>query len=388
MDKTFLACTRDESEISWLQSSLMGFGKVVHAGETLEELLRLVDLMGVSIIFMAVDRRQQVQQCALVESLLESRPMLAIVAIGDGYDSDLVIATMRAGARDFITYGLRGSEVLGIVRRVIGRLPQLPSKPNQAEVTLLYGAQPDADAAFIATHLAANLSENGCNTLLVDIGLPAGESKSILGIECNFHFEDAMRNLRRMDASVIDSAFSVHESGLKVLPRLDGNFSLEACNSAELFLLFGCLRQHFSHVMINACGVRDSELLRTLTGSAQRLYWYVDQSVPCSQRNLSLLEQWRSDGVNMEHISLIVDRYMPKEAPDAATLSRTFDLPVETFFPLSSALRLRSRNQGRTAADLSAKDELSRSLQKLSMQLGGDSKRERGILHRLVGVRS
>lgn len=387
MENTFLVCTRDDSEISWLQSSLMGYGKVVQVAESLEELFRLVDLMGVSVVFMAVDRHHQVQQCALIESLLESRPMVAVVAIGDGYDSELVITAMRAGARDFITYGLRGSEVMGLVRRLIARLPQLPSRPDQAQVTLLYGAQADPDASFIATHMAVALAESGSNTLLVDIGTPPGESKAVLGIDCTFHFEDALRNLRRMDASVIESAFAVHDSSLKVLPLLDGNFSLESCNSAELFLLFGCLRQNFSHVIVNACGVRDSELLRTLASSSQRLYWYVDQSVPCSQRNLSLLQIWRGDGVKLDHAGLVVDRYMDKEAPDAPTLSRTFDLPLSAQFPLSAPLRLRSRNQGKTILTLAAKDSLARAILKLSSQLGGEGKRGRGLLRRLAGAR-
>ncbi|TNE89354.1 MAG: pilus assembly protein [Gammaproteobacteria bacterium] len=387
MENTFLACTRDDSEVSWLQSSLMGYGKVVQVAESLEELFRLVDLMGVSVVFMAIDRHHQVQQCALIESLLESRPMVAVVAIGDGYDSELVITAMRAGARDFITYGLRGSEVMGLVRRLIARLPQLPSRPDQAEVTLLYGAQSDPDAAFIASHLAVALADSGLNTLLVDIGTPQGESKAILGIECTFHFEDALRNLRRMDASVIESAFAVHENGLKVLPLLDGHFELESCNSAELFLLFGCLRQNFSHVIVNACGVRDSDLLRTLASSAQRLYWYVDQGVPCSQRNLSLLQIWRGDGVKLDHAGLIVDRYIEKEAPDASTMARTFDLPLKAQLPLSASQRLRSRNQGKTLLEIVPRDPLSKALMKLSSQLGGEGKRGRNLLRRLAGGR-
>ncbi|WP_297189352.1 pilus assembly protein [uncultured Porticoccus sp.] len=387
MDNTFLVCTQDDSEVSWLQSSLIGYGKVVQASENLEELFRLVDLMSASLVFMTVSRHHQVSQCVLIESLLESRPMVAVVAIGDGYDSELTIAAMRAGARDFITYGLRGSEVMGIVRRVMARLPQLPSRPDQADVTFLYGAQPDPDASFVATHLAVALAEGGCNTLLVDIGVPTGESKAILGVECTFGFEDALRNLRRMDATVIDSAFSVHDSGLTILPLCEGSFSLESCNSAELFLLFGCLRQHFTHMVINACGIRDSELLRSLAGSSQRLYWYVDQSVSCSQRNLSLLHQWRVEGAKLDHAALIVDRYISQAAPDVSTLARMFDLPVKGFFPLNAHLRLRSRNQGRTTLDLSPKDSLSRSLLKLSLHLGSNGKGKKGLLRRLIGVR-
>ena len=383
MENTFLASIRDELEIEWLQSSLGSLGSVIKADNNFDDLLRLAELMNVALVFIDIDRHNQVQQCALIESLIEARPLVGVVAVGDGYDSELVISAMRAGARDFITSGLRGSEVQGLVRRLITRLPQLPNRPQQAAVTLIYGAQPDVDASLIATHLGLALADKGCATLLMDIGIPSGESKAILGLECTFHFDDALRNLRRLDSSVIETAFARHESGLGILPLADDLFFLESCNSAEIFLLLGSLRQHFSHIVINACGQRDSDLVRTLVSSAENFYWYCDQSVSCNRRNLALLQRWRSDGVKLDHARLLVDRYHEKLAPDAATLARSLELPLAATFPLSSALRLDSRNQGRSLFDLAPRDALSKAFFKLSQAMGAGARKNTGILRRL-----
>ncbi|MFX6334938.1 pilus assembly protein, partial [Acinetobacter baumannii] len=81
--------------------------------------------------------------------------MLSVVAIGDGLDNQLVLAAMRAGARDFITYGARASELTGLIRRLGGRLPSVPvSAARQGELLTLVSARPDADGAFVALHLA------------------------------------------------------------------------------------------------------------------------------------------------------------------------------------------------------------------------------------------
>ncbi|MFA5496283.1 MAG: pilus assembly protein, partial [Porticoccaceae bacterium] len=170
MDNTFLVCSRNESDVEWLQSALVSVGQIVKVGDTLDEVLRLMDMMRASLIFIGVDRDNLVAQCALIEGLLEARPMLVVVAVGDGFNSELVIAAMRAGARDFITYGLRGSEVQGLVRRLATRLPQLPSRPEQGGLAVLHSARPDAEAALVAAHIALSCAANGSATLLLDLG--------------------------------------------------------------------------------------------------------------------------------------------------------------------------------------------------------------------------
>jgi pilus assembly protein CpaE len=387
MSTSFLVSTRDKSQVEWLQNSLAALGQVVEAEGGVEELTRLTDLMQVPVAFISVDRHQQMQQCALIESLLEVRPMVAVVAIGDGYDSELVISAMRAGARDFITVGQRGSEVQGLVRRQLTRLPQ-PAQLGgaHADVVVVYGAQADVDASLLATHLALGLAETSDDeVLLIDIGLPAGESKAVLGLECTFHFSDAVRNLRRLDAGVIDSAFAHHDSGLALLPLDDEAFQLDRVNSAELFLLLGNLKQHFSRLVINLTGQRDSGTVRTLVSGANKVLWYADQSVSGNRRSLNLLQQWRQEGVKLDQASLLVDRYIANVAPDANALAKTFAMPLGGSFALSPKERLECRNRGKDLFALAPSDALTKALDKLVRECGGAMLHKRSFWQRLRG---
>lgn len=367
MQYTFLAASQHVDDGTWLQETLAPLGQVLKAGDTLEELLGLIEVTGASLVFVGIDRERMVSQCALVEGLVEARPLLTVVGIGDGFDNQVVICAMRAGVRDFISYGLRSSEVLGLVRRLIQRLPQLPARREQGELTLLYGVRPDADAALVASQLALGLQAGGQETLLVDLGLPGGGSLDLLGVEPGFSFGDALRNLRRLDSGLIDSAFCRHSGGLRVLALHDGDEPLAASTSAGLYLLLGALRQNFAHVVLNLCGQPDSDALRTCVNNAQRLYWYVDQSISTCRRNLDQLQAWQSKGVKLEGAALLVDRYIPGVAPDAATLARTFELPLAASLPGSASLRLRARNQGRALSRLAPRDALTRALQRLAV---------------------
>ena len=130
-------------------------GQVIGAsGGSLDELLALVDVTFSNLVFIGLDREQLVNQCALIEGVLEAKPMLAIVALGDGMDNQLVLNAMRAGARDFVAYGSRSSEVAGLVRRLSKRLPPVTSNPHLGSLTVLYGTQCAADGALLTSHLA------------------------------------------------------------------------------------------------------------------------------------------------------------------------------------------------------------------------------------------
>ncbi|NVL29366.1 pilus assembly protein, partial [Pseudomonas syringae pv. actinidiae] len=124
LSQTFLAITRNTTDLEWLQSALGSLGQVVSAGTgSLDDLLALVDVTFASVVFVGLDREHLMTQSALIESALGAKPMLAIVALGDGMDNQLVLNAMRAGARDFVAYGSRSSEVAGLVRRLSKRLP-------------------------------------------------------------------------------------------------------------------------------------------------------------------------------------------------------------------------------------------------------------------------
>ena len=82
---------------------------------------------------------------------------------------------------------------------------------------MLYCRQQDADAGMLAAHLALAIEQNGRRTLLLDLGLPYGESLGLFALESSFNFSDALRNLRRLDSSLIDSAFCETRGGLRVL---------------------------------------------------------------------------------------------------------------------------------------------------------------------------
>ena len=370
LSQTFLALTRNNTDLEWLQGALAPLGQVVGAGtSSLDELLALVDVTFAGLVFVGLDREKVVAQCALIEGALEAKPMLAIVALGDGMDNQLVLNAMRAGARDFVAYGSRSSEVAGLVRRLSKRLPAVTPNAQLGGLTVMYSAQCNADGALLASHLGLVVQKSGQHTLLLDLGLPRGDSIAMLGLESTFYFGDALRHLRRLDSTLIDSAFTTAPGGMRILAYSDSDEPLEHTSAAELYMLLSALRQHFQHIVVNLTGQPDSEALRTFVSHCDKLLWYTDQSVLDCRRNLDVLSLWRAKGMKLEHAALLVDRYLRGVAPDADALVKTFGIPLSVTLPLSAELRLNAKNQATTLYDLASRDGLSLGLKKVGEQL-------------------
>jgi pilus assembly protein CpaE len=370
MSQTFLAITRNSTDLEWLQSALAPLGQVVSAGTgSLDELLALVDVTFASLVFVGLDREHVVAQSALIEGALEAKPMLAIVALGDGMDNQLVLNAMRAGARDFVAYGSRSSEVAGLVRRLSKRMPPVTHNTQLGGLTVLYGVQSSSDGALLSNHMALVVQKSGQQTLLLDLGLPRGDSLALLGLESSFHFGDALRHLRRLDATLIDSAFTSAESGLRILAYADNDEPLESTSAAELYMLLSALRQHFQHIVVNLTGQPDSEALRTFVSHCDKLIWYTDQNVLNCRRNLAMFNLWREKGMKLDHGRLLVDRYLSNVAPDADTLGKTFNLEVIAVLALSPELRLNAKNQGVSLFELAPREKLTQSLRALGERL-------------------
>ncbi|CRM50446.1 pilus assembly protein [Pseudomonas fluorescens] len=370
LSQTFLAITRNTTDLEWLQGALAPLGQVVSAGSgTLDELLALVDVTFANLVFIGLDREHLVAQSALIEGALEAKPMLAIVALGDGMDNQLVLNAMRAGARDFVAYGSRSSEVAGLVRRLSKRLPPVATNTQLGGLSVLYGTQSSSDGALLTSHLALVVQKSGQQTLLLDLGLPRGDSLALLGLESSFNFGDALRHLRRLDTTLINSAFTSAEGGLRILAYAPNDEPLERTSAAELYMLLSALRHHFQHIVVNLAGQPDSEALRTFVSHCDKLLWYTDQSVLDCRRNLAVLNLWREKGMKLDHAGLLIDRYIKSCAPHAEALSKSFGLEVIAVLPLSPEVRLNAKNQGQTLFALTPREALTQALKTLGERL-------------------
>lgn len=369
---TFLLVANEDDQLNWLQDILVNEGSVVNAdANATEQTGQLIDMTGAQIMFVALNNANLRKRSIFIEDLLTLRPRLLVVAVADKADNELLLNVMRAGAREFITSGTATSEVMRLVQRLRNRAPVIQGSGNKrGKVMSLISARPGSDSPMLALHLALAIqqSENH-KVLLLDLGTPAADTLTYLGLTAPYTFFDAIHSLRRLDATLIDSAFAKHESGLKLLSLAEENMSIGELTSTDIYLLLGVLQHHFSHIVINLGGVPYSDFLQLMISHSDMSVLLLEQSVPSCKQNMNLVRKLSQSQMDMNKIHLVIDRYLPSMPPEAINLSQGMNINLLTTLPPSGMARLKMMNSGESLFDCAPRDPYTLAVKKMAKSL-------------------
>ncbi len=367
----FLLVSDNKGVVQWLESALRDEGDVVLADSSdLARVLQLVDAIGARVVFVELSLIHASRDAGFMEGLTAAKPLLAVVAMSEQPDRQAVLTALRAGARDFISPDMRPGEVLSLVRRAMSKDhgDLRAGQTQEGHMTAVVSARPGADAPMFALHLALGLQELAPkeDILLLDLGVPYADSLHYLGMESTYTFVDAIRSLRRLDDTLINSAFATHESGLRVLAMPEESLEAGQFTTADLYVLLSALRRHFKHIVLNMGGVPASEFLYVMVGRSDRVLLLAEQSVPSCKQNRTLLQRLRDNKIGVNEVGLVVDRYLPSIPPNADTIAKGFGVPLLSTLPPSGMARLTMMNSGESLFKAAPRDPYSQSVRKIA----------------------
>ena len=377
----FLVITSSKDITHWVQTTLHDEGEVLQVdSDNLERVLQLVDAVQARAVLCELQSSRLAQDAGFMEGLTAAKPMLPVIALAEAPDRQSVLTALRAGARDFISPDMRPGEVVSLIRRAVTREGtdlQRAGAGREGQMTAIASARPGGDATMFALHMALALREAAPKqeTLLLDLGVPYGDSLQYLGIEPAYTFVDAIRSLRRLDDTLINTAFPVHDSGLRILAMPEEALDAGRITSADLYVLVNVLKRHFHQIIVNLGGVPASEFLYVLLGRADRTLMLVEQSVPSCKQNRTLLQKLRDnkvDKVGAGQVSLVVDRYLASVPPDAETIAKGFGIPLLSTLPSSGMARLTMMNSGESLFTSAPRDPYTVAIRKIAIGLGDD----------------
>lgn len=392
-ERSFVIVTSQASIANWLTRSLRDLGAaMVGDPASLESVLQLIDVTGTRVVLIGLSRAGLREEANFLAGLLSAKPQLPIIAVAESMDQTLLLAALRAGARDFITPEQSSEEVVSAVRYVIERNQLVHADArDDSWMMALVSARPSGDAAILALHMALTIQHRSPanKVLLLDLGVPPGDTLMFLGIQSSYTFIDAVRSLRRLDETLIETAFGEHASGLRLLAMPeDPNLSGQEITSADVYVLLGTLRRFFTHVVINLGGMPSSDFLFLAVGRADKVVFLLEQSLPSCKQNMALLHKLNDNKIVLDGAGVIVDYYLAKMPPDADSIADGMGLPLLGTLPASSMARLAVMNTGRSMFEAAPRDPYAVAVRNLTLKLLPDGSatggaEARGWRHRL-----
>src|SRR5207237_9812667 len=123
---------------------------------------------------------------------------------------------MRVGAKEFIERPTTTTDLLEAFVRVTSAQRKSQKEEIRGKVFTIANAKGGNGATTIAVNLALALQAAHGDVALIDIA-PLGHTALHMNLKPLFSVTDAVRNLHRLDSSLLESFMTRHESGLQVL---------------------------------------------------------------------------------------------------------------------------------------------------------------------------
>jgi pilus assembly protein CpaE len=377
-----LVVAQDPVYLNWLQNAVEGVQFSQLRPIDSEDLLERVEAAGrIDLVLFEFDAVEMESRAAMMERLLERQPEMPVAAIGAEPHPDVVLAAMRAGARDFLVLrrddGSLSSAIGRLVRRGLPAAPASRSSPQCRLFTLLSG-HPYEGIAFTATHLALALVEGirrqGERVLLLDTATPAGASAVFLNLAPGYSVLDALNDVYRCDQTLVDTAFTRHGSGLYVLSLPEDLLGRPALEVDDFLQLLKVLRTLFDVIVCAVDGHAPLKMLSQVASQSSRLLWLTDQSILRSRLSKYLLRALRLQETPVgKSAGLLVDAYQRRLGLEPSHLAELLDLPLIGTLTGDPLARVQAMNAGESLLKTQPRDGFSVAIRALAETLMTDA---------------
>jgi len=224
---------------------------------------------------------------------------------------ELLLESMRAGAREFLVRPLDRHELAAAVRRFLsskaiqGLVPQRSGK-----VISVYGVKGGLGATTIATNLAVNFSAKLAKAVVVmDANFQTGSVAIFLDIQPKLSLTDLLRDIDQIDPQSLKRVLPKHPSGVYFLPPPKANNGVYKVSPADLTKMFALLRQEYDYIIVDLDRYVD-ETTALFLDETDLLLLVVNLDVPSlvnTNRTLDLLQKL---GFDLSKAMLVSNRHL------------------------------------------------------------------------------
>jgi pilus assembly protein CpaE len=279
------------------------------------------------------------QALRAIELLHQEMPGLAVFAIGNLNQPQVIVNAMRAGAREFIERPTTTTDLLEAFVRLTTAQRRVRQEGPRGKVFAVINAKGGSGATTVAVNLALALQAAHGQTALIDLA-PLGHAALHLNVKPVFNVIDATRNLHRMDSSLLESFMTHHSGGLQLMAGANVPAAIDP-STAEFVRLFDMLVTHYRYVVVDISTRFDA--CTRLIANLSECVLLVSCTDVASLWSAARVQQYLGETGNREHLRLVLNRFRKvpgfseADAETAAGAKLLWRVPNQ-YFAVSTAI--------------------------------------------------
>jgi pilus assembly protein CpaE len=211
---------------------------------------------------------------------------------------------------------------------------------------VLLGVRAGVGTSTLAAHLSVLAQQTRAlaqgeavqqDGLLMELAQPSGDLALYLNLDSRFHYEDALRNASRIDATLARTAMARHDSGLVLLDRASGS---DAVPPSDPGALLQRLRGVFASVLCDAGGCPLRQLPPLLLDQADEIWLVTDASIATLVSLDQALKHLAGQREREKRLQLVINRHDDSSGMSPEQIARRFEVPLLATLPERPRVRL------------------------------------------------
>lgn len=302
----------NQERLSALQNRVEGtrLGRVVfsHAGYPMgstDSILRQIQDLRSEVVIVDLPAHDARRAITSIELIRATTLQIAIFANGDMGLPINIVGSMRAGAGEYLDDSEGSDALLEALTRYSAAYSRSRGGAGKARIFTFLGAKGGSGCTTAAVNTALALQQSHGDVVLVDFA-PIGHAALHLNLRPQFGVLDALQNLHRLDASLLDGLMTTAKDGLHLLAGPQQPYQT-APTPGELARLFDLLVNHYRFVVVDASSRLDptTRLLSDLSNAVL----VVAQTDVVSLWSASRIHSFLEEGTGRNRIRMVMNRY-------------------------------------------------------------------------------
>ncbi len=310
---------------------------------------------------------------SLIESIHAKFPSTGIIAVSSRTDGQLILAAMRAGAREYLNSPIQIDELMMALDRVASISADGTARTKKTGTIIsVAGVSGGVGTTSVAVNVACALGRGADHSVvLVDLDLSLGDADVFLDMIPEYTLLDVTQNISRLDLALMRKSLTKHESGVYLLPRPIQLQDMNAIDTEDFKKVVGLLRASFTHIVFDL-SKSYNHLDITALQLSDHVLMLTQLDLPCLRNVVRLLSSLEAyDGVN-EKIKIVVNRTAPdKSQINEKKAEETIDREIFWKIPNNYPVISECRNNGIPLHVHSPKAAITHSISELAHKLDG-----------------
>ncbi len=300
----------------------------------------------------------------------------AVFALGETTQAQVIIAAMRAGAKEYLERPTSTTALLEAVVRLTSSQRKTDASDQRGKSFSFLNTRGGAGATTMAVNTAVQLGKSFGSAVLVDLA-PVPHTALHLNLRPVFTIIDALDNIQRLDPTLLATYLTPAPNGLQVLAGLPEPSALDA-HCQDLARLFDVLITNFRHVVVDLSSRLDRSTKLICDLSDQVLL--VAQPEVTSLWSAARIHDFLGDTPGGDRVRLLLNRFRKVPGLSDSDIERATRATVIGRIPNDYELVAKSIDRGTPVAQENH-SEIARAFVGLSTSLTGrkNEKSKRGF---------